>query len=116
MHRLKDLRSPHLKLIFSGFISILLIWQRINNISWLHGWLLPDRRKIQAHWVGSERRQLRPVNLLFPTAILQMTVFVLAIVNHDYFAPIFAAGNLGVVGLALIPLHTRKPKPLCHWV
>lgn len=59
---------------------------------------------------------VRPIHVLLPATFLQIGVFVLAFINHDHFATIFAAGNVSIIGWALIPVHIQKPKPLYHWV
>jgi hypothetical protein len=103
--RLRRLRAFHLRALFSIVVSLLLMWQAMDHIGWLHGFLLPDRRKVKAYWVGSQRRPvrpLRPVDLLFPAGIAQMIIFFLAAYSP---APVLviAIGNILLVGLAILP-------------
>lgn len=78
--------------------------------------LLKQPRPAKAQVVREHLRSMRPIHALLPATLLQVIVFVIALINYDYFTPIFAAGNLSIVGLALIPIHVRKPKPLYYWV
>lgn len=105
MRRLKDLRSKHLRAIFSLVISMLLLLQKFDHIGWMHGVFLPDRRRIKGHWVGSQRkrvRPLRPIDLLFPVGFSQLIIFACAAQSPQ---PVYlvAVGNILLIALAMLP-------------
>lgn len=58
---------------------------------------------------------LRPIHLLFPATISQLTVFFIALANIEKFLYIFAIGNLLVVSIVLFP-STIQRTPKAHWV
>ena len=51
---------------------------------------------------------LRPIHLLFPISILQLTSFISAALDPPHFIPIFATINLLAAALALLPLALRQ--------
>ena len=112
---MNDLQRHHLEYLMSQLENddpgVELLLQHITGQE-----LLNQPRPLKAQTVREHVNNMRPIHVLLPATVLQIGVFLLAIINHDYFAHIFAVGNLSIVGLALIPLHIRKPKPLQHWV
>ena len=78
--------------------------------------LLKQPRPAKPYTPRERLSSIRPIHLLLPATLLQILVFLAAIVNVEHFASIFAAGNLSIVGLALLPSTLQKPKPLVHWI
>lgn len=112
---MNDLQRHHLAYLMSQLENddpgVELLLQHITGQE-----LLNQPRPEKAENVREHIHNMRPIHVLLPATVLQIGVFVLAFINHDYFAPIFAAGNVSIIGLALIPVHIRQPKPLYHWV
>lgn len=58
---------------------------------------------------------LRPVQLLFPLSIAQITLFVITALDPQKFLYLFSAGSFVIAWFALLPLYF--PRPLkAHWV
>lgn len=76
--------------------------------------LLKQPRAVKINPAHERLRSVRPIHMLLPATFLQILVFVCAIMNVEYFATIFAAGNLSIVGLALLPSTLQRPKPAFH--
>lgn len=58
---------------------------------------------------------IRPIQLLFPATISQITVFIIAAFNTDKFLYIVAIGNLLILSIVLFPA-TLQRNPKFHWV
>lgn len=112
---MNNLQDHHLEYLLSQFenddFGVELCLQHLTSQG-----LLKQPRPAKAQTVREHIQNIRPIHALLPAKVLQIGVFVLAVINYDYFTPIFAAGNLGIVGLALIPIHIRRPKASYHWV
>lgn len=78
----------------------------LRKVLWYTRW------RVFRHHIG----KLRPVQILFPVTLSQIGVFLLAILNQDYFLPTLSTGNFIILGLALVPATLQQPKPKIHWV
>ena len=57
---------------------------------------------------------LRPIQLLIPATLMQITVLMIAAFFPYNFIVIFAVGNFIVVGIVLIPFLMLQPKSNIH--
>lgn len=70
---------------------------------------------VRIRWLRHKASLLRPVQLLIPATLLQISAFILAAYHPKNFISIAALGNLIVVALALLPM--TFPRPIkAHWV
>lgn len=58
---------------------------------------------------------LRPIQLLLPATVSQISVFVIALMNMDKFIYVVVIGNLIILGIAIFP-SIFQPKLKAHWV
>lgn len=56
---------------------------------------------------------LRPIHLLIPVTLAQVALFTLTALNPDTFIPAFAAGNLAITALALLPSTIHRQGRRC---
>lgn len=63
-------------------------------------------------WLRHKISLLTPVKMLIPITLLQVIVFITAVLNQHIFLHIIAIGNFIVVGIAMIPLALYRPEPL----
>lgn len=70
---------------------------------------------VRLRWLRHKVSQLQPAQILIPTSIMQIAVFILSAYHAQNFILTASIGNLIVVGLALLP--STFPRPLkAHWV
>lgn len=62
-------------------------------------------------------RDLRPIHMLFPSVLAQVTWFVIIMARPtDNFFGLLVTGNLVITALAVLPSAFVRPRPTVHWV
>lgn len=104
---IRQASEPRVLLALALYWSLRIYRQHIEGR--LRGYLLPDRRSptLLAHWVAEDRRHarpLRPIQLLAPVMIAELTLVLIASqlpANDALLAG--AVGNLVIIGAVLLP-------------